>query len=166
MIMKPIPGYNGRYSATDDGRIFSHVRNIFLVPFWHHQNYRCVKVAKEPWKFRTTLVHRLVCLAFHGEPPEGKTEVNHIDFDTTNNRPDNLEWCSGEENRLHSTKHNRTNPRFLNKKAIYSVATDGTKTCYNSFREARDRGGFNPGGISLCISGKKKTYKGLQWFLA
>lgn len=43
-------------------------------------------------------VHRLVCEAFHGPAPEGKTVVIHIDEDATNNRPENLRWGTQKEN--------------------------------------------------------------------
>jgi len=163
--MIPIPGYNGRYSATEDGQIYSNLHNVYLKQFVRRGGYKEVKIAKEPNKFKSTLVHQLICLAFHGLPPEGKTEVNHIDFNPSNNSADNLEWCSGDENRKHTINHNRAWPRFSQKIPIYSVNSDGIKTFYSSFREARDKDGFNPGGISLCVRGKKKTYKGLQWFL-
>lgn len=43
-------------------------------------------------------VHRLVCHAFHGEPPTPEHEVNHIDHDRQNNRAENLEWVTSKEN--------------------------------------------------------------------
>lgn len=47
------------------------------------------------------LTHRLVALAFIGEPPEGKNNVNHIDCNPQNNRVENLEWVSHKENSRH-----------------------------------------------------------------
>jgi hypothetical protein len=43
-------------------------------------------------------VHRLVCEAFHGKPPSGKSVVIHIDENALNNRPENLRWGTQKEN--------------------------------------------------------------------
>jgi len=41
----------------------------------------------------THLVHRLVCMAFHGVPKDDR-KACHKDDDGMNNRADNLEWGS------------------------------------------------------------------------
>lgn len=46
-------------------------------------------------------IHRLVAICFIPNP-QNKHEVNHIDFNTLNNRADNLEWVTSKENKLHS----------------------------------------------------------------
>lgn len=50
-------------------------------------------------------VHRLVCEAFHGPPPEGQNEVAHGDGVRTNNRAENLRWASRRENAADTLKH-------------------------------------------------------------
>lgn len=47
---------------------------------------------------RTFKVHRLVCEAFNGPPPEGKDVCMHIDEDYSNNKPSNLSWGTQKEN--------------------------------------------------------------------
>lgn len=68
---------------------------------------------------RQERVHRLVCEAYHGPPPEG-FEVCHSDGSRTNNRADNLRWGSKSENVRDSVAHgthrytqppNETRPR-------------------------------------------------------
>ena len=49
-------------------------------------------------KFGNLKVHRLVCEAFHGPPPDGKPFVLHVDENPLNNRPENLHWGSQKEN--------------------------------------------------------------------
>jgi len=57
-------------------------------------------------------IHTLVCSAFHGKRPEGKTaggktlyQVSHKDNNPINNHADNLEWATVSQNRLNSYKH-------------------------------------------------------------
>ena len=45
-------------------------------------------------------VHRIVCSAFHGEPPTDSHVVDHIDTNRANNRPENLRWVTRLENVL------------------------------------------------------------------
>lgn len=48
--------------------------------------------------FGNMKVHRLVCEAFHGSPPDSKPYVIHIDENAHNNKPENLRWGSQKEN--------------------------------------------------------------------
>ena len=43
----------------------------------------------------TLKVHRIVAVCFIPNP-NGYPEVNHIDCDRSNNRVDNLEWCTSQ----------------------------------------------------------------------
>ena len=45
-------------------------------------------------------IHRIVCVAFHGEPPSDRHVVDHIDTNRANNRPENLRWVTRLENVL------------------------------------------------------------------
>ena len=61
----------------------------------------------------TRKVHRLVCEAFHG-PSQGR-QVNHLNGIKSDNRIDNLEWCSNLENRRHAIRYLGLNrPRLSN----------------------------------------------------
>ncbi len=46
----------------------------------------------------TARVHRIVCETFHGKPPAGKDQVDHIDEYKNNNTATNLRWVSSSEN--------------------------------------------------------------------
>lgn len=58
---------------------------------------------------RKTSVHRLVCEAFHGKPPEGRKYTAHNDGDGTNNSKSNLRWATQSEN-LADRKRHGTDP--------------------------------------------------------
>lgn len=47
-------------------------------------------------------MHRLVALAYLGNPTGNKIEVNHKDGVKSNNKLDNLEWVTRSENRKHA----------------------------------------------------------------
>lgn len=47
---------------------------------------------------KTYKVHRLICEAFHGPPPDGQNVCLHIDENSANNRADNLKWGTQKEN--------------------------------------------------------------------
>ena len=97
-IGKPIQGFEELYEISNFGRVsnFRKVLKTYLI----NSGYIAIKLRKEgkPISF---LIHRLV--AEHFVPnPEGKSEVNHIDGDKSNNRADNLEWVSRSENLSHA----------------------------------------------------------------
>ena len=48
--------------------------------------------------YKLSKFHDLMCTAFHGEKPSPGHEVDHIDLDPTNNRPENLRWLTHKVN--------------------------------------------------------------------
>ena len=116
---KDVQGYEGLYQISNLGRVKSvkrevpHSRKGFtkvikerLMSVCDNGNgYKTVYFLKNG-KRAMRYIHRLVAEHFL-EKPLGKGYVNHKDYDTANNRADNLEWCSQCENIQHSVEHMR-----------------------------------------------------------
>lgn len=95
---KPIPGYEGYYEASDQGRIRSLPRIDPLGRPWPGQvcnptiastGHQTVSLHREGQR-RRCLVHRLIVAAFYGPIPS-KTYVHHRNQDGADNRLVNLE---------------------------------------------------------------------------
>lgn len=110
--MKEIPGYEGKYAVTEDGRVWSYPKPLsgalkgygytkgkWLKPIFS-MGYPLVNLgAGNP-----NLIHRLVAITYFGDPIAPRTSVNHKDGVRNNNHISNLEWCSQAENTQHAWK--------------------------------------------------------------
>lgn len=89
------------YLVYSDGRVFSIRNNIFLKTCVNNRNYLTVRLYIN--KKRTQIaLHRLVGIAFLGDAPDGKTDINHIDGNKHNNDISNLEWTNDSDNGKHA----------------------------------------------------------------
>lgn len=106
-IWKEIGGYEGFYSVSNLGRVKSlalarkgRKTELILTPTDNGYGYLIVGLRKDG-RVKSFLVHRLVMSAFEPVDQSSDLEVNHKDFDTTNNKLTNLEWCTSQENTDH-----------------------------------------------------------------
>lgn len=100
----PVKGYEGRYLVNEVGEIINELTGQPLRPTRRKNGYLRVCLGLPGGGRKDHLVHRIVCIAFNGEPPPGRDCVNHINCDKTDNRPENLEWCSYAENMDHASR--------------------------------------------------------------
>lgn len=97
---KIMTGYSN-YIITKDGKIYNLQRNKFLSPVKNEGGYMFISLSDNENKRRSFSIHRLVALVFI-DNPNNCPEVNHIDFDKTNNNVSNLEWISRSDNMKHN----------------------------------------------------------------
>ena len=88
------------YIITKDGKVYNSQRKRYLILKKHVTGYVGVTLSNE-MKNKSYNVHRLVALLFI-DNPNSLPEVNHIDFDKTNNNVVNLEWVSRSDNNKHN----------------------------------------------------------------
>jgi hypothetical protein len=110
-IWKPIPGWEGYYSASSYGRVRSETRDIphprnptimttkkglVLSPKIKNGGYHGYCFSRDS-KNTHVSGHRVICAAFHGAPKPGM-HAAHNDGNPGNNRPDNLRWATPQQN--------------------------------------------------------------------
>lgn len=98
--MVPVKNYEGLYSVTETGKIFSHVRNIWLKQSLMRDGYKRVCLTKDKIP-KHIGVHSLVIRSFIGMPNKDEN-CNHINGIKSDNRLINLEYLSRSENQKHA----------------------------------------------------------------
>ncbi len=94
-----IKGFEGRYSITMSGKVWSHSRNKWMLFNDSGRGYKCVDFYhKESKRNRKRFyVHRLVAERFIKNEKNYKC-VNHKNHIKDDNKVSNLEWCTTRQN--------------------------------------------------------------------
>jgi len=158
-IWKDIKGYEGLYEVSNLGRVkrLKCLRNNrYNKPSWYTKpkimkpwdngnGYQVVTLRKDK-KRQNYYLHRLVAENFISNTG-GKMQVNHIDYNKSNNRVNNLEWVTIKENiewsRPNYAKHHisKTNTgfryiTFREKHNVYRVTLNQKEKTFKTLEEA------------------------------
>jgi hypothetical protein len=156
----PIPGYEGFYEASDQGRVKSLARTVqrsdgrpqpvperVLTPKRVTTGRLQVDLYRDGRKQQCQL-HRLVLFAFVGPCPEGM-EACHSDGDPTNNRLENLRWDTRAGNHADKIQHGthsrgtRHKMARLTESQVLSIRADARPR-----REIAAHYGISPGHVN------------------
>jgi hypothetical protein len=180
---KDIKGYEGCYQVSNLGRVRSLTRKVktfngyrttqgkILKPLKTNRNYYRVDL-KQNQKNKYVSIHRLVAEAFIPNP-NNYSVVNHIDCDTSNNRAENLEWCTQSYNIKEAFRLGTAKPyrhHYINgslpctpiKVKQFSLQNIFIKE-YSSIKEASLQTKTSSKGISLCCRKLQKTANNYIW---
>ena len=173
-IWKDIVGYEGLYQASNWGRVKSLERvspqghllkEKILRPNQKRTGYLSIALYKNG-KRKDYLVHRLVAEAFL-DNPDNLPCINHISEIKTDNRVENLEFCSYQYNNNYGTKIERISKAKTNgktSKIVYQYTIDGEFIGeYPSLHEVERQLKYDPSTINKCCLNKQKTSYGFIW---
>lgn len=139
------------YEVSNLGRIRSKKHGIMKPQKTVYGYLSVVLYARQrfaPTLVKAATIHRLVMHAFNPIENETEMQVNHIDYDRTNNKLSNLEWVSASQN----CRRKRPKEKFYNSIGCY----DELGNYYNSYREAARKYGLASNTVKRDILGLTK----------
>lgn len=173
-IWRDIEGFIGFYQVSNFGRVRSldrfcngRKRKGSIMAFTERKGYLYVHLRNGEIS-KSYSVHRLVAQAFIPNP-DNLPQVNHINEDKTDNRVENLEWCTTTYNLNYGNRNTRVGNKLRNNKRSKPVSQytlDGELIkVWPSLSEIARNCPFDISAISANCLGKynSKTAYGYIW---
>jgi hypothetical protein len=161
---------NSNYTVSNKGRIKTQRGKVMKVSV-SNAGYLRVVLSKYGKSYNAA-VHRIVAEAFIPNP-ENKPCVNHKNGIKTDNRVENLEWCTHSENSCWNYKIGLQSPTksMLGKfgsshnrsKRVIQKLNNIILKEYGSASEAARATGFHQGSISRVCRSEQKTLRGYEF---
>ena len=166
-----IKGYEGRYAVSSKSRVVSFPRPhnpgrvLSPAPMSHGYNY--ISLYDANGKHRCIGLHRIVAESFIPNP-NGYKYIDHINTIKTDNRIENLRWCTAamnQANPLTRLCHSVTGKGRKTSKARGIVQHKDGKVIaiFRTAQEASVNFNNNFSSICACCRGEKSQYGGFQW---
>lgn len=172
---KDIPGYEGLYMVSSEGRIkslrYRHSNQEHIIPGRDNgDGYFVVQLCKDGRKMFT--IHRLVATTFIPNP-ECKPYIDHINGDRKDNSVSNLRWCTQKENCNYAKAKDNfrkghtgllLGEKSVSAKPVIQMSLDGKLIKrYTCIMEASRETGINDSCICRVCKGERKQAGGYRW---
>ena len=194
-IWKNVKNFEGLYQVSNLGRVkslnYNRTRKEKILKNKYDKGGYCQINLWKYGQMKHFLVHRLVAEAFI-DNSNNKPCIDHIDGNRSNNRVENLRWCTYKENsnnpitlqRMSEALKGKNNPNYgkhlseETKRKMSEAHTNGKHSKpvlqidkntgevireFPSTRDVQRQLGFSIGNISQCCNGKRKTCGGFKW---
>lgn len=172
---RQIKGYEGLYEISNKGRVRSISRSVPVGSSFAFRNARIRKLNKKQngyyglllsknHKNKNFLVHRLVADAFLPNPNDFP-QINHKNEDKSDNRVENLEWCTEKYNSNYGTRMDRirkNNPKLKGKRVLCIDSFGKIINSYESIQSVK-KDGHNPALVHMCCVGSRHKHHGYIW---
>ena len=180
-IWKDIKGQEGVYKESNLGRVLSCDRHIEIhykngKTIYYHLKERFLNINKNNKgycvvnltynrKTKHKLIHRLVAESFIPNP-NNLPEINHKDENKSNNRVDNLEWCTRKQNNnygIQSKDGRRTTSKLRMKKVAQYNDKGELIQILDGIRLAEEKTGVDNRNIVTSCKNKNRKAGGFKW---
>lgn len=168
-IWKAVPGYEG-YEVSNTEKIKSWKGGEHYLSTTVGSSGRVNVSIWNKGKVVTRQLGCFVALAFPeicGEWFPGAW-IDHIDTNPLNNKPENLRWVDGARGqytnvltREHNQKARQKNIKLM--RSVIQIKNNEEVCCFKSVKDASIENSIDPGDITRCCNGKRKTAGGYKW---
>lgn len=144
------------YFVSSDGKVFN-IRGKELKPSIGRNGYARVSINNKNEKHVRKSIHRLVAETYIPNP-NNYPQVNHKNMDRTDNRVENLEWCTCIYNLNYSNVIEKAS--IAKQRRIICISTSEK---FDSIKSACEKYNLHHANLVACCNGRRKKCGGMEW---
>jgi len=153
-IWKPVKDWENKYKVSNLGRVMNIETGTIRKLTRTKKGYERICFRRNNTMYNVR-IHRLVGEAFI-DNPLGKPQINHKNEIKSDNRVTNLEWCTDEENKLHSGRRANA-PRAINQISLKGNFIREWDTIHEAMKFMKNN------HIPEVLKNKRNSAAGYKW---